>query len=64
MSQTERIVNAIARGDKPNHYFPTIMRVMNYTARISEARQKGYNITAYKKDDSATVWYRLETNNI
>ncbi len=58
MSQVERIVEALKKGDKPNHFFPTIMGIMNYTGRISDARVKGHVIKSYKKDaNSNTVWY-------
>ena len=61
MSQTQRIIEQLRAGDRPNHFFPTVMRIMNYTARISEARKDGYNITSYRKTEkSNTVWYHLE----
>lgn len=44
----------------PNYYFPTRLRIMSYTKRLSELRQEGYNIQKerqYFKNGKATGVY-------
>ena len=62
MTQVERIVDTLRKGDKPNWYLSHVLRILNYTGRISDAREKGFDIKPYVKenDKPGTVWYHLE----
>lgn len=58
--QQQRILDRLRRGPMTNVEAVVDLRVMNTTARISELRQAGYEITAQRGSEG--VWtYRLVT---
>ena len=61
MTQHSKILQAIKFFDKPNWYFPGILHIMQYNARIKELRGRGIDIECIKKNGN-TFWYRLKTD--
>lgn len=52
MSQRDRIIKELRKAGKrgvTNHHFSNNMRILDYTARISELRHDGYEILAVQQ---------------